>query len=80
MLLPEGVVLAGVLLLLTAVPGAGCQWSHAPFFPFASWLAGTGDARNTAHLAVLAAGVVLPAVVIHLRWERGHDEAAEAAD
>lgn len=80
--LAPAILLAGVLLLLTgapdAWPGGAGQWSA--FLPFTAELADAGDARNVARLAVLAAGVVVLAVVIHLRWERGHAEAAEARD
>lgn len=83
--LAPGILLAGVLLLLAGVPdawpGAAGQWSYAPFFLFAPELADAGDARNVARLVVLAASVVLLAVIIHLRWERGSgDEPAKAAD
>jgi len=83
--LAPGILLAGVLLLLTgaadAWPGGTGQWSYAAFFPFAPGLGDAGDARNVARLLVLAAGVVLLAVTIHLRWERGSDDAgAETED
>ncbi len=76
--LAPGILLAGVLLLIAtpdAWPGAGGQWSaYAAFFPFAPGLGDAGDARNVARLLVLAVGVVLLAVTIHLRWERGSDD------
>ena len=83
--LAPGILLAGVLLLLIgtpdAWPGAGGQWSYAAFFPFAPGLGDAGDARNVARLLVLAAGVVLLAVIIHLRWGRGSgDSGAETDD
>ncbi len=82
--LAPGILLAGVLLLIGAPdawPGAAGQWSYAAFFPFAPGLGDAGDARNVARLLVLAAGVVLLAVTIHLRWERGSgDSGAETED
>ena len=82
--LAPGILLAGVLLLIAtpdAWPGAGGQWSYAAFFPFAPGLGDAGDARNVARLLVLAAGVALLAVIIHLRWERGADDGTvEAGD
>ena len=83
--LAPAIFLAGLLLLLTGVPdawpyGAG-QWSYAAFLPFAAELADAGDARNAARLAVLAAGVVVLAAVIHLRWERSSgDGPVDTAD
>ena len=58
----------------------------APIYsPVIAWASSAGgeasDARNVARLAVLGAGVMVLAVVIHLRWERGSGDAgAEAAD
>ena len=84
--LAPGILLAGVLLLLTgatdAWPGTYAAPIYSPFFAWASGAAGeAGDARNVARLVVLAAGVVLLVVMIHFRWERGRgDDQAEAAD
>ena len=79
--LTPALLVAGVLLLLAGVPdawpGAAGQWSYVGFFPFAPELADAGDARNAARLAVLAAGVVVLAAIIHLRWERGSGDGAE---
>ncbi len=84
--LAPAVLVAGVLLLLAAVPDAWPGAYAAPIYsPVVAWASGAGgeagDARNLARLAVLAAGVVVLAVVIHLRWERrSSDAGAEAAD
>ena len=77
--LAPSALVAGILLLITEVPDA---WpgTYAPLFygPVFGWASGaggeTGDARNVARLVVLAAGVVLLAVAIHLRWERGAED------
>ncbi len=85
--LAPGILLAGVLLLLT---GATDAWPstyaasiyNSPFFAWASGAAGeAGDAHKVARVVVLAASVVLLVVMIHFRWERirGDDE-TEAAD
>ena len=83
--LATGVVLAGALLILVGLPdawhgGYAGSAAYGSVFIYVTGTAGdAGDMHNVVRLAVLAAGALIVAGAIHLRWGREGGDGAAAA-